>query len=247
MGIFIMNKIQLFEYHHKQVRTVVVDGLVWFVARDVCDVLDITWSGATLASIKPEWQRMLKFNTPRGEQELKVISEAAVYKLAFRSNKPEADRFTNWVAEEVLPQIRKTGRYETEPIGLVPVNRHTERDVQIAMSKKVNAYQYYRGGRKEIMRYNIQNCITHTGKHPKTVKQEGKAAGLKSRQRSSAKEVTRHTRQALACCMSLADNLTAQGHDETKVFKLTPTAETLFQGIIALGAMPPELLQGERS
>ena len=36
-----------------------------------------------------------------------------MYKLAFRSNKPEADAFTNWVASEVLPSIRKTGKYET--------------------------------------------------------------------------------------------------------------------------------------
>lgn len=40
------------------------------------------------------------------------ISEPAVYKLAFRSNKPEADAFTNWVASEVLPSIRKSGKYE---------------------------------------------------------------------------------------------------------------------------------------
>ena len=46
---------------------------------------------------------------------MRVISEPAVYKLAFRSNKPEADTFTNWVASEVLPSIRKTGKYETTP------------------------------------------------------------------------------------------------------------------------------------
>ena len=46
---------------------------------------------------------------------MRVINEAATYKLAFRSNKPEADVFTNWVASEVLPSIRKTGKYETTP------------------------------------------------------------------------------------------------------------------------------------
>ena len=46
---------------------------------------------------------------------MRVISEPAVYKLAFRSNKPEADAFTNWVASEVLPAIRKTGKYEAKP------------------------------------------------------------------------------------------------------------------------------------
>ena len=48
---------------------------------------------------------------PSGEQELIVINEAAVYKLAFRSNKATAERFTDWVAGDVLPTIRKTGGY----------------------------------------------------------------------------------------------------------------------------------------
>jgi prophage antirepressor-like protein len=242
-----MSNIRLFEYKGKRIRTDDIDGVVWFVAKDVCEALEISWSGSTLGSIKPDWQRMIKLITPRGEQELKAISEPALYKLAFRSNKAEAERFTDWVAEEVLPQIRKTGRYEAEPQGLVSFDRHAQRDVQIAMSKKVNAYQYYRGGKKEIMRYNIDNCKAHTGKHTKTVRNEGKAAGLKSKERNSAKEVIRHLQPALACCMSLADNLTEQGHDEVKVFKVTPKAQEVFEGIIALGAMPPELLQTERS
>lgn len=40
-----------------------------------------------------------------------VVNEAGLYKLAFRSNKPEADRFVNWVASDVLPSIRRTGSY----------------------------------------------------------------------------------------------------------------------------------------
>jgi prophage antirepressor-like protein len=45
------------------------------------------------------------------DQEFVTINEPALYKLAFRSNKPAAEEFTNWVASEVLPAIRKTGRY----------------------------------------------------------------------------------------------------------------------------------------
>lgn len=59
----------------------------------------------------------MSFNTPSsgdrggGVQQLSVINEAALYKLAFRSNKPQADAFVNWVAGEVLPQLRQTGQY----------------------------------------------------------------------------------------------------------------------------------------
>ena len=56
---------------------------------------------------------MRKFRTPGGEQQLTVISEAGMYKLAFRCQSSErADKFTNWVAGDALPSLRKTGRYE---------------------------------------------------------------------------------------------------------------------------------------
>lgn len=52
-----------------------------------------------------------KFLTPGGEQSLVVISESGFYRLAFRSNKEAARRFTDWVVEEVLPTLRQTGKY----------------------------------------------------------------------------------------------------------------------------------------
>lgn len=100
-----------FSFESNEIRTTQDnDGTPWFVAKDICIALNLTWSGATLAAIKPEWKGMLNFNTPGGEQELAVIREQAVYKLAFRSRKPEAERFTDWVAE-VIATIRKTGQY----------------------------------------------------------------------------------------------------------------------------------------
>lgn len=99
------------------IRTRVINNADWFVAKDVANALDITWSGATLANIPEDWKGMLSFNIPSsgdrggGTQQLTVINEAALYKLAFRSNKPQADAFVNWVAGEVLPSIRQTGQY----------------------------------------------------------------------------------------------------------------------------------------
>lgn len=99
------------------IRTQQVNNEPWFVAKDVANALDIAWSGATLSNIPDDWQGMMSFNIPCGNyqggglQQLKVINEAALYKLAFRSNKPQADTFVNWVAGVVLPQIRQTGQY----------------------------------------------------------------------------------------------------------------------------------------
>jgi prophage antirepressor-like protein len=100
----------LFENHDVRVQ-VGEKGDLWFVARDVAAALDITWSGQTLSKIQDSWVTMLELNMVTGRKEIVGINEAAVYKLAFRSNKPEAERFTNWVAEVVLPVIRKNGGY----------------------------------------------------------------------------------------------------------------------------------------
>lgn len=94
-------------------------GEVWFVARDVARVLDLAWHGKILDSIPETWKGVRKLLTPSsgsrggGEQSVTVINEAGLYKLAFRSNKPEAEEFTNWVAFVVLPSIRKHGAYMT--------------------------------------------------------------------------------------------------------------------------------------
>ena len=105
------------ENENVSIRTEVIDGEPWFVAKDVARALDIAWSGQTLVNIPDEWKGMMNFITPSsgdrggGVQRLSVINEAGLYKLAFRSNKPEADRFVNWVASDVLPSIRRTGGY----------------------------------------------------------------------------------------------------------------------------------------
>ena len=112
---------QLFTYESHQIRTVTENGETWFAAVDVCKSLGISWRGNTLNAIPDGWKGMRSFRTPSsgqrggGIQTLRFISEPAVYKLAFRSNKPEADAFTNWVASEVLPAIRKTGKFEASP------------------------------------------------------------------------------------------------------------------------------------
>lgn len=107
------------EESNVNIRMEKINNEPWFVAKDVAQALDISWSGATLASIPEDWKGMIKLNIPSsgtrgGVQSLAVINEAALYKLAFRSNKPQADAFVNWVAGEVLPSIRRTGTYGVE-------------------------------------------------------------------------------------------------------------------------------------
>jgi prophage antirepressor-like protein len=104
-------------YATHSIRIVEKSGEAWFVAKDVCAALDIIWDGSkTLGSIKDEWKGVGNFPTLKGDQSLIVISEPAVYRLAFRSNKEAAEKFADWVAGEVLPSIRKTGSYALKPM-----------------------------------------------------------------------------------------------------------------------------------
>lgn len=99
------------------IRSKVINDEPWFVAKDIATALDIVWTGHTLDRIPEDWKGAVSFTTPSsstrggGEQQLVVINEAAMYKLTFRSNKPEADVFINWIASDVLPSIRRTGTY----------------------------------------------------------------------------------------------------------------------------------------
>ncbi len=107
-----------FQFASLDVRTAVDEnGDVLFCAKDVCDVLEITWAGRgnTLRSIPETWVGVSYYETPGGMQEMIFINEAALYKLIFRSNKPKAEEFANWVCEEVLPTIRKHGFFGNVP------------------------------------------------------------------------------------------------------------------------------------
>jgi len=105
-----------FQFETLDVRTAVDDNEnVWFCAKDVCAVLEITWAGPTLENMPEEWKGMLKLHTPGGEQNANFINESGLYSLIFRSNKPKAKEFANWVLGEVLPQIRKHGFFGSLP------------------------------------------------------------------------------------------------------------------------------------
>lgn len=110
-----MNQLsQVFNYEGSRVRMAVTNGKPWFVAKDVCEILDLTWSGAkTLERIKENHKGVVNFTTPGGVQPLLCVDEPGLYKLIARSNKEEAERFSDWVYEEVLPTVNKHGAYMT--------------------------------------------------------------------------------------------------------------------------------------
>ena len=108
-------EITVFNFKAHEVRTVLKDGEPWFVAKDVCDVLEITNSRDAVAGLDEDEKGVGITDTLGGKQSLVTISESGLYALIFKSRKPEAKAFRKWVTSEVLPALRKTGRYEIAP------------------------------------------------------------------------------------------------------------------------------------
>lgn len=241
-----MNKITPFEFHHRQFRAVEIDEQLWFVAKDVCDILEIGNVSQAVSRLDEDERGIISNDTLSGTQEMLIVSESGLYALIWSSRKPEAKTFRRWVSREVLPQIRKTGSYvlpPSKPIGILPLASHTDQDVQKTMSKAVNGFNIRAGGRELAVRYNVLNALAHTGKTPSALIKEGKQAGLKSKDYSSGKAVARVLQPPAACCMSLADNLREQNFEPEKVFEVTAKAVEVFKGMLALGAIPSELNQ----
>lgn len=109
-----MNELQkVFNYNGSPVRTVMVDGEPWFVAKDVCAILELGNPRSTLALLDDDEKGVHNVDTLGGSQQVTIINEPGLYSLVLRSRKPEAKQFKRWVTHEVLPSIRKTGGYST--------------------------------------------------------------------------------------------------------------------------------------
>jgi prophage antirepressor-like protein len=102
---------QIFNYQGSQVRIVEINGEPFFVAKDACDVLDMSDVSMTLKRLDEDEKGTSLICTPGGTQRMAVVNEPGLYSLILGSRKPEAKAFKRWVTHEVIPAIRKTGAY----------------------------------------------------------------------------------------------------------------------------------------
>ncbi len=107
----ISNSLQLFQNAGFKVRVIMRDSEPWFVAKDVCECLDLANSRDAVSRLDDDEKGVGKADTLGGSQDMMLISESGLYTLVMRSNKPDAKVFRKWVTSEVLPSIRKTGGY----------------------------------------------------------------------------------------------------------------------------------------
>ncbi|THG87119.1 phage antirepressor protein [Pseudomonas sp. A-1] len=101
-----------FQFEAREVRTLLIDDQPWFVAADVAAALQYREAKDMARNLDEDEKGRQIVPTLGGDQELLVINESGLYSAILRSRKPEAKRFKKWVTAEVLPAIRKHGRYE---------------------------------------------------------------------------------------------------------------------------------------
>lgn len=113
-----MEQLKIFENEEfGQIRTVMRDGEVWFVGKDVAEALGFTNSRDAIAThVFDDDKGVEIIDTLGGKQKMTAINESGLYALVFGSRLESAKRFKRWVTSEVLPAIRKTGSYDLEDL-----------------------------------------------------------------------------------------------------------------------------------
>lgn len=118
-----MNKLQVinderFKIFSKEnlgsVRTVLLNNEPWFCIKDICDILGLT--NPTVVTQRLDEDEVTKFNLGSKVGITNFTNESGLYTLILRSDKPEAKPFRKWITSEVIPAIRKTGKYEEKPM-----------------------------------------------------------------------------------------------------------------------------------
>lgn len=117
------NVINFFSYQQKQVRVIIKDGEPWWVAKDVCDILEINNSRQAITRLDEDEKNTVIINDgTSGNPNKTIINEPGLYTLILTSRKPEAKEFKRWITHEVIPSIRKTGKYNINNNKITPLD-----------------------------------------------------------------------------------------------------------------------------
>jgi len=103
---------ETFKFENKEIRVIGSYNEPLFVAKDICDILELSNITNALRNIPEKWMTLQNVKSSYNSQNMIMLYEPAVYKLIMRSNKPIAQKFQEVVCEEILPSIRKTGEFK---------------------------------------------------------------------------------------------------------------------------------------
>ena len=139
--------IQAFDFAETQsVRTVIHKNEPWFIAVDVCKVLELSTTHAMRSLDDDEYALTTIQGISRGNSQANIINESGLYALIFKSRKPAAKKFRKWVTNEVLPTLRKTGTYTIPQEALETITRVQRQELANIGWSIGNAFHYTNSG-----------------------------------------------------------------------------------------------------
>lgn len=159
------NKIQIFKKaEFGSVRTMEMNGDIWFVGKDVADILGYTNTPKAIKDhVDDEDKGVTKCDTLGGTQEITIINESGLYSLVLSSKLPTAKQFKRWVTAEILPSIRKSGCYSAGYQELSPQLQYL-----ISLEKKQNELESKQielenkiSGIEELNEEKVQNILSY--------------------------------------------------------------------------------------
>lgn len=112
-------QLSVFETEGQKLEAIEIDGQIWFVANEVADILGIQNPRPVIADFDDDEKLRYRIYTAGQKRLVNMISESGLYKFVAISRKPEAKTFQRWVTHEVLPAIRKTGKYQVKELSKI--------------------------------------------------------------------------------------------------------------------------------
>jgi Prophage antirepressor len=108
-----MENNQTFHFQGKKIQIKVIESEPWFLAADICNVLGNSDVSNMVKNANVKYSHVRRFlnRTNDVHREMLFVDESGMYKILIKSKKAIAEKFQDWVSEQVLPSIKNTGRY----------------------------------------------------------------------------------------------------------------------------------------
>lgn len=147
-----------FSYENQNLRTETIKNEPYFCLKDVCDILRIGNPRQVLTRLDEKGVIQNDILSNGGNQKTNFINEPNLYRVIFRSDKAEAKRFQDWVFNDVLPAIRKSGKYERADLKSVPKKRAEKKAITSEKSENAENEVYFDNGAFVV---RCKNTIYH--------------------------------------------------------------------------------------
>ncbi|MEH2200219.1 BRO-N domain-containing protein [Nostoc sp.] len=113
-----MSSLSVFNFESHEIRFVGTADSPWWVAADICKVLEIQNPTQAMDKLDDDERAMLSIGQFTKTISVNCVNESGLYSLVLTSRKPQAKRFKKWLTSEVIPAIRKTGTYAVSSVAI---------------------------------------------------------------------------------------------------------------------------------